>query len=415
MSFSVLITLTTTGANTGPNFDLYSDTDYSTPFETNVLKTALVTGYTSTVVPNGTTIIRCTSKGTCTNSIDLNINGLPGVTPTPTVTSTPASTPPFGPTYQFRLGTGATAYDACNNYDPNNSNLYFSNVATLVNGSPLYTQAYPLQNNAPNGFYSNGVYSWYCVSGVLEGQAVCGSNVPTPTPSNTNQSYGFKTGTTYNSSSAACTAGGYPDGAYAFLPLANQPVPSVGNFFYKDAVCTPGNTFVGNGNWYVVRRSSQFLAIQVASTGEVLGVSDCNAGVTPTPTPTASPVLPSFFPITLNLQGAAGFNSSLTVYQSSDGSSYTSAQTLTATGANFASAGFNGTPGYYFYIVVTKTSGTGTITANASTVSANADLGIDTAACTLNVSTATTDPIQLPGTVVQSTIAFNGNLSNGCN
>ena len=81
MSFSVLITLTAgTGGNTGPTFNLFSDADgYVIAFETGVAKSSLVAGYTSSVVPDGTTIIRCKSVGTCTNYTDFTISGLPAV------------------------------------------------------------------------------------------------------------------------------------------------------------------------------------------------------------------------------------------------------------------------------------------------------------------------------------------------
>lgn len=83
----VLITLTVAGTNTGP-FDLYSDTDgFTTPFETSVSKAALVAGYLSTLVPNGSTIIRVQSAGTCTNYVDINI-----VQTTTTTTSSSTST-----------------------------------------------------------------------------------------------------------------------------------------------------------------------------------------------------------------------------------------------------------------------------------------------------------------------------------
>lgn len=80
---NVLITLTSAGTDLGP-FDLYSDTDgYTTPFETGVLRTQLLAGYTSTVVPDGTVTIRVTSTGACTNSIDIPVE----VTTTTTTTT----------------------------------------------------------------------------------------------------------------------------------------------------------------------------------------------------------------------------------------------------------------------------------------------------------------------------------------
>jgi hypothetical protein len=89
MAFSVTITLTTAGADTGP-FDLYSDVDgYTAAFETGVLKVDLVAGYTSPLVPNGTSIIRVKSTAVCTNYVDLPIAG---VTTTTTTTATPVPT-----------------------------------------------------------------------------------------------------------------------------------------------------------------------------------------------------------------------------------------------------------------------------------------------------------------------------------
>jgi hypothetical protein len=86
---SALITLTTAGTGTGP-FDLYSNTNgYSTPFESSVPKSSLVSGYTSTLVPNGTTIIRVKSNSVgCTNYVDISVSG---ITTSTTTTSTTVS------------------------------------------------------------------------------------------------------------------------------------------------------------------------------------------------------------------------------------------------------------------------------------------------------------------------------------
>jgi hypothetical protein len=74
MAYTLTLTLTATGADTGPLFDLYSNVDtYTTPFETNVAKSSLITGFTTTLVPNFTETIRVTSKGDCTNSVDIAI------------------------------------------------------------------------------------------------------------------------------------------------------------------------------------------------------------------------------------------------------------------------------------------------------------------------------------------------------
>jgi hypothetical protein len=80
---TVLIVLTTAGTNTGP-FNLFSNVDgYVTAFESGVAKSALLAGYTSSLVPNGTTTIRVQSVGSCTNYIDIVI----GATTTTTTTS----------------------------------------------------------------------------------------------------------------------------------------------------------------------------------------------------------------------------------------------------------------------------------------------------------------------------------------
>jgi hypothetical protein len=84
---TVLITLTTAGADTGP-FNLYSNVDgYVSAFETGVSKAALVAGYSSALVPNGTTTIRIKSTGTCVNYIDVTV-----VTTTTTTSSTSSTT-----------------------------------------------------------------------------------------------------------------------------------------------------------------------------------------------------------------------------------------------------------------------------------------------------------------------------------
>jgi uncharacterized protein (TIGR02145 family) len=69
---TVLITLTTAGTDVGP-FLLFSDVDgYTSAFETGVTRFSLITGYTSTLVPDGTLIIRVMSNNPkCTNYVDI--------------------------------------------------------------------------------------------------------------------------------------------------------------------------------------------------------------------------------------------------------------------------------------------------------------------------------------------------------
>lgn len=79
---TVLLTLTAAGTDTGP-FDLFSNaTAFTSAFETNVSRAALLAGYTSSLVPNGTTVVRVMSQGVCKNYTDIVI--------TTTTTSTTA-------------------------------------------------------------------------------------------------------------------------------------------------------------------------------------------------------------------------------------------------------------------------------------------------------------------------------------
>ena len=94
---TVTITLTIAGTDTGP-FNLYSDVDgFVSAFETGVSKAALLAGYTSILVPNGTTIIRVMSANPlCTNFIDIII-GAPCTTTTTTSSSTTTTTTTAAP------------------------------------------------------------------------------------------------------------------------------------------------------------------------------------------------------------------------------------------------------------------------------------------------------------------------------
>lgn len=83
INMTVTITLTTAGRDVN-NCSLYSNVDgYVTPFATGVTRAQLLGGYTSTVVPNGTSTIRVKPIGTtCTNSLDVTV-----VTTTTTTTT----------------------------------------------------------------------------------------------------------------------------------------------------------------------------------------------------------------------------------------------------------------------------------------------------------------------------------------
>lgn len=195
-------------------------------------------------------------------------------TPTPTPSYTPTSTP-LTPTYSFKLGTGETSTSACIDYDPGSSNTYWSYDSALDNGTQLYSVGdYPLSGTPPNGYYSNGTTVWYLTSGILVGGTMCTfTPTPTPTPTQLGVGFGINTGTTFTTSTAACTAALYP-GPTIYL-TAGDTNPTVGDYFYKDQYTTPGNTFVGNGNYYCVRKGGTLWAIQIGSSGQITAVTTC--------------------------------------------------------------------------------------------------------------------------------------------
>jgi hypothetical protein len=89
---TVLITLTVAGADSGP-FNLYSDIDgFTSAFETGVSKAALLAGYSSSAVPDYTSIIRVLSTGDCTNYIDIVLDAPPTSSTTTTAPTTTTTT-----------------------------------------------------------------------------------------------------------------------------------------------------------------------------------------------------------------------------------------------------------------------------------------------------------------------------------
>ena len=65
---NIVITLTTTGIDTGP-FNIYSDVDgYTSAFDTNIDKTTLLAGFATSNVPAGTTEVRVQSVNALCNN-----------------------------------------------------------------------------------------------------------------------------------------------------------------------------------------------------------------------------------------------------------------------------------------------------------------------------------------------------------
>ena len=95
MAQTITITLTTAGLGTGP-FNLYSNLDgFYAPFETNVDRYSLISGYPSIQVPDGTSVIRVQSmNATCDNYIDLAITTTTTTTTTTSTTTTTTTVTP---------------------------------------------------------------------------------------------------------------------------------------------------------------------------------------------------------------------------------------------------------------------------------------------------------------------------------
>jgi len=128
---TVLITLTLAGADTGP-FDLYSDLDgYITPFETGVSKAALLAGYLSSLVPDGTITILVQSTGVCDRDLYLTVEGYPTTT-----TTTSSSTTTTTSTSTSTTTTTTTALP-CTNYYNNTETTYTINYVDCLGGPAI--------------------------------------------------------------------------------------------------------------------------------------------------------------------------------------------------------------------------------------------------------------------------------------
>ena len=183
------------------------------------------------------------------------------------------------------MGTGATSYDACINYNPSVNNTYYSYNKSLTNSSKIYTSyTDPLSGIPSNGYYAGiqfptggptgNTRSWFVTSGFLVGQAVCNfTPTPTPTPTALGVGFGIYTGATYASSGTTCSAGTYPNGTVYLT--AGDTTPTVGDYFYLDQYTTPGNTFVGNGNFYRMLKGSTYYAVVISSGGQITSVETC--------------------------------------------------------------------------------------------------------------------------------------------
>jgi hypothetical protein len=163
---TVLITLTTAGTDTGP-FNLYSNVDgYVSAFETGVSKAALLAGYSSALVPNGTTTIRIKSTGTCVNYIDVTV-----VTTTTTTSSTTSTT-------SSTTSTSSTTTTSSTTEPPTQLLVYAKYITAPSAGSLQFSI-----NGGPN-FNAGAIPTSSCnymftISGITAGDSIAFSDTNT--------------------------------------------------------------------------------------------------------------------------------------------------------------------------------------------------------------------------------------------
>lgn len=162
---TIIITFSSIGADAGP-FNLYSNVDgYASPFAIGVTKIQLLTGYSSDVVPDGTTIVRAKSTGVCTNYVDLVVTVIPTTTTTSSTTIAPTTTTsttlltttttsttgvPTTTTSTTPPSTTTTTTTA----PPFNANLTFTTFTTACS-NPLNAYAYQSTDDEGTHYWSN--------------------------------------------------------------------------------------------------------------------------------------------------------------------------------------------------------------------------------------------------------------------
>jgi len=171
---TLLITLTVADIDTGP-FNLYSNVNgFTEPFAELIEKSVLLAGYTSTVVPDNTTIIRVQSVNElCNNSILLTVDA---TTSTTTSTSTSTSTTTITTTINTSCSTcsvpevtiGTQIWKGCNlDISTYSDGTEIPQVTDPTTWNSLTTGAWCYYNDDPANCITYGrMYNWYAVAGI---------------------------------------------------------------------------------------------------------------------------------------------------------------------------------------------------------------------------------------------------------
>lgn len=416
MSFSSTITIT--GSTNITNFDIYQcPTSGCTGCVAitgstgeNVSRTKLLTGHTVSIDQGFRYVKLVADTTTCNNSICMEVIGIPTYTPTPTPSFTPTPTATNVPS------STNTPTPTATNVPPGSTNTPTPTATNVPTNTPTPTPtatAGPTNTPTPTSIPLPG-----CGDTINGTYAPSGSTIQTYSLDLSEATNGATISVHYTANSRPDKFNIYEDGFYLtgstwagsdtdyMGPWTGNPIDGDGDgyftFVYNSSKPYQLKVDVGNAN------PTNILEDSWSVTFSCLGV----ATSTPTPSPT-----PNYYNITVNLQGMVGSNGNLTIYQSSDGIFFESSLTLTSNDGDYASSGFNGTPGYYYYMIVARTSGT-MADLNLYTQVGLSDFSpgpINNAWCANNSNTLQSDTFQLPNpTQTRQSIVFYGGINEGC-
>lgn len=173
---TVLITLTTAGADTGP-FNLFSDANgYTSAFALGVSKLDLEAGYPSNVVPDETTTIKVQSVNSLCNNFILLPTGIVTTTTT-TTANTSCSTCVIGD-----VVIGTQTWTGCNlDITTYRNGDIIPQVTDPTEWASLTTGAWCYYENDPLNCITYGkLYNWFAVNDP-RGLAPIGYHIPTDT------------------------------------------------------------------------------------------------------------------------------------------------------------------------------------------------------------------------------------------
>jgi hypothetical protein len=355
-------------------------------------------------IPNGVIYIQAEALGACSADAVkqcISISGIPGATPAPTSTPTPTPTGTSAP--------GATP-NPTSTPTPTPSPSGTTPDATpnpTSTPTPTATTALPGCGSTVTGTYAPSGYTLQTVSLDLSG-AINGGTISVQYTAN-NRPNRFNIYGGGNLIVSSLWAGSDTDyqGPWTGNPIDEDGTGYI-TFVYNSSLSYQLKVDVGGANPSNILEDSWSATFSCGS-----------PAATSTPTPTATP---SYYSITVNLQGMIGQNGNLQVYQSADGITYQPSLTLTSNDGDYASSGFNGTPGYWYYLAVARTSG-GTGMNDKLNLYTQVSLSdfepgpINGAWCTSSGNTLTTQdtPFQLPNPIQsRQSIIFYGGLNEGC-